>query len=148
MPYQGLLVMMLLFANSDLKTSNNTVFEHEGNGRIEQWYVVRDLGASLGEMGIFGAQRNDPALYEQQSFITGIVDGFVDFDYPRKERMLTEGRITPKEVVWACNLLARLTERQWQDAFRAGGYSPEVAERFIRKIRQNIVQGQQLASAQ
>lgn len=146
MPYQGLLVMMLLFANSDLKTSNNSVFEHEGNGRIEQWFVVRDLGASLGEMGIFGAMRNDPALYEQQPFITGIVDGFVDFDYPRKERMLTEGRITPQEVVWACNLLARLTERQWRDAFRAGGYSPEVAARFIRKIRHNIDQGLQLAS--
>ena len=32
------------------------------------------------------------------------------------------------------NLLAGLSERQWQDAFRAGGYNPEVSARFIRKI--------------
>ena len=146
MPYQGLLVMMLMFANSDLKTSNNTVFEHEGNGRLEQWYAVRDLGASLGEMAIFGAMRNDPELYEKQPFITGIVDGFVEFDYARKERMLTEGRITPAEVAWASNLLARLSDRQWSDAFRAGGYPPDVAARFIKKIRQNIAQGQQIAT--
>jgi hypothetical protein len=145
MPYQGLLVMMLMFANSDLKSSNNTVYEHEQNGRIEQWYVVRDLGASLGELKIFGAMRNDPSLFEKQPFITGVVDGFVEFDYARKERMLTEGRITPNEVAWASNLLARLTDRQWRDAFRAGGYPPEVAARFIRKIRQNIAQGQQVA---
>ena len=94
MPYQGLLVMMLLFANGDLKNSNNSLYEVTRDGATEQWYVVRDLGASLGERGIFKPMRNDPGLFEQESFITGAGNGFVQFDHPMKERMLVEGRIT------------------------------------------------------
>jgi hypothetical protein len=147
MPYQGLLVMMLLFANGDLKNSNNSLYEVTRDGATEQWYVVRDLGASLGERGIFKPMRNDPGLFEQESFITGVGNGFVQFDHPMKERMLVEERITPAEVVWASNLLGRLTERQWRDAFRAGGYDNDVAGRFIRKIRQSITEGQRVTAA-
>jgi len=42
-------------------------------------------------------------------------------------------------------MLATLTERQWRDAFRAGGYAPDVADRFIGAIRTRIAQGQQIA---
>jgi hypothetical protein len=147
MPYQGMLVMMLLFANGDLKNSNNTLYEVTRDGAAEQWYVVRDLGASLGERGIFKPMRNDPGLFEQESFITGVANGFVQFDHPMKERMLVEGRITPAEVAWASNLLGRLTERQWRDAFRAGGYDNDVAGRFIRKIRQSITEGQRVTAS-
>ena len=31
------------------------------------------------------------------------------------------------------------------DAFRAGGYAPDVADRFIRRIKAKIHEGQQLA---
>jgi len=48
------------------------------------------------------------------------------------------------EVRWAGTLLARLTDRQWHDAFRAGGYPTDVADRFIRKIRSNIEAAQSL----
>jgi hypothetical protein len=144
-PYQGLLVILLMFASTDLKNSNNTVYDVVRDGRTQQWYVVRDLGASLGEFGIFAAKRNDVALFEKQPFITGIANGFVEFDYPRQYRMLIDGRITPEEVEWASNLLAGLSDRQWSDAFRAGGYEPDVAARFIRKIRANIAEGQQIS---
>jgi hypothetical protein len=85
-------------------------------------------------------------LFEQQEFITGFKNGFVEFDHPIKQRMLVQGRITPGEVAWAGNLLAGLSESQWQDAFRAGGYNPHVAERFIRKIRLNIAAAQQIST--
>ena len=53
-------------------------------------------------------------------------------------------RITVDDVQWAGTLLARLTDRQWHDAFRAGGYPTDVADRFIRKIRLNIEAAQSL----
>jgi hypothetical protein len=34
-----------------------------------------------------------------------------------------------------------LTDQQWQDAFRAGGYAPELANRFIRRFKQKIDEG-------
>jgi hypothetical protein len=115
-------------------------------GSTEEWYVVRDLGCALGEFGLMRPKRNDSHLFEQQAFITGSANGFVEFDHPIKQRMLVEGRITPSEVAWAGNLLAGLSESQWQDAFRAGGYNPDVATRFIRKIRLNIAAAQQINS--
>ena len=47
---------------------------------------------------------------------------------------------------WACSLLAQLTDRQWQDAFRAGGFQPDVAARFIRALKAKVDQGLKLAS--
>ena len=37
--------------------------------------------------------------------------------------------------------LDALTDAQWQDAFRAGGYSKELADRFIRRLEQKIAEG-------
>ena len=41
----------------------------------------------------------------------------------------------------AMSLLSRLSEKQWQDAFRAGGYEPATANRFISKLREKMAQG-------
>jgi len=38
-----------------------------------------------------------------------------------------------------------LSDQQWSDAFRAGGYGPEVADRFIGRLHQKIADGEQLA---
>ena len=37
--------------------------------------------------------------------------------------------------------MARLSDAQWHDAFRAGGYSREDAARYIAKFKEKIVQG-------
>jgi hypothetical protein len=52
--------------------------------------------------------------------------------------------ISAGDVRWASELLAGLTDRQWSDAFRAGGYEPAVADRFIRRLHQKIADGQRL----
>ena len=144
-PYQGLLVILLMFARPDFKNSNNTLCDVTREGTTEQWCIVRDLGGALGEFGLMRPKRNDSQLFEQQEFITGSANGFVEFDHPIKQRELVEGRITASDVAWAGNLLAGLSERQWQDAFRAGGYNPEVSARFIRKIQLNIAAAQQIS---
>jgi hypothetical protein len=43
-----------------------------------------------------------------------------------------------------CALLARLSPRQWQEAFRAGGYEDSVATRYIRRLQQKIADGLKL----
>ena len=144
-PYQGLLVILLMFASPDFKNSNNTLYDVTREGRQSSGTSCAISAARSASSGSCGRRGTIRELFEQQEFITGSANGFVEFDHPIKQRELVEGRITASEVAWAGNLLAGLSERQWQDAFRAGGYNPEVAARFIRKIRLNIAAAQQIS---
>jgi hypothetical protein len=140
-PWRGALVMMVLFNNSDLKPSQNAIYDldppREGARR---WYVVRDLGQALGETGTLFPQRGDIEKFERQGFVLGVEGGRVRFDYSGRWKELFRD-LTPADVKWTCQRLDRLTPRQWDDAFRAGGYAPELAARFIRRFRQKIDQG-------
>jgi len=144
-PYQGLLVILLLFDSSDLKNSNNTLYDVTRHDGPTQWYVVRDLGTALGETGRLGPKRGNVELLARNRFITGVKDGFVTFDYHGWHQELIENRITPDDVGWAMALLERLTERQWRDAFRAGGYDADTSARFIGVIHARIAEGRQIA---
>lgn len=144
-PYQGLLVTLLLFNSSDLKNSNNVLYRYRPSPDREQlWYVVRDLGTALGETGRVGPRRGDIDAFERTRFILGVTQGHVRFDYHGFHRELVEGRVTPADVRWATTLLAGLTMDQWRDAFRAGGFEPATAERFIRRIQARIQEGRAL----
>jgi len=144
-PYHGLIVVMMVFNSSDLKDSNNTLYElpspREGARR---WFIVRDLGSALGETGKLDPSENDPDLFERHGFIRGVNNGFVEFSYRGWHQELVRDRITPGDVRWACDLLAKLSEAQWADAFRAGGYETSVAQRFIRRITAKIGEGQKM----
>ncbi len=144
-PYQGLLVILMMFNSSDLKNANNTLYEHHRGDFVEQWYVVRDLGTALGESGRVAPVRGDPTRFEQFQFIVDVHGGFVRFDYHGFHQELVRDRITPDDVGFACEMLSQLTDTQWRDAFRAGGYTPDVADRYIRKLQANIAQGRQIA---
>jgi len=140
-PYQGLLVILLLFNSSDLKNSNNTLYEYDDGsaGRPTQWYVVRDLGLALGRTGRIAPRRNNLTVFEQTRFITDVSGDFVVFgDYRGLHAELLRNRITREDVQWAARLVGGLTDRQWQDAFRAGGYEPRLAARFISILRGRI----------
>ena len=143
-PYQGLLVVLMMFNSTDLKNSNNSLYQYTRAGRAEKWYVVRDIGAALGDTNALAPRKNHPDTFERHPFILGTSNGFVQFAYNGWYKNLVRDRITPDDVAWASNLLGRLSDRQWNDAFRAGGYDPPTAGRFIRKLRQKIEQGQSL----
>ena len=140
-PYQGLLVLLMMFNSTDLKNSNNSLYEYKTAGRVERWYVVRDIGAALGDTHQFAPRKNHPDTFERSPFILGVNSGSVQFAYNGWYKNLVRDRISPEDVVWASNLLGRLSDRQWRDAFRAGGYAPETAERFIRTLRAKIEEG-------
>jgi hypothetical protein len=144
-PYEGLLSILLVFNSWDLKDSNNTIYERRHDGQIDRWYVVRDLGAALGESARRAPKRNNIDRFERQKFITGVTDGFVDFTYHGWQPRLVRRAITVDDVRWAAALLAGLSDRQWHDAFRAGGYTDDLSARFIRKIKGNLAQAQAIA---
>ena len=143
-PYQGLLVIMMLFDSTDLKNSNNTIYDFKGPDGEEPWYVVRDLGSALGETGRLDPKRNDPELLAHDTFVSGIHDGFVVFDYHGYHQELYSNRITPRDVQWACDLAGRLTDEQWHQLFAATGYEPETANRFIATLEKRIEQGRSI----
>jgi hypothetical protein len=143
-PYQGLLVMLLMFNSSDIKNENNALYEvRQHRDTAGRWYVVRDLGTALGETGRLAPQRGDPDIFERQPFITGVTDGFVQFNYHGWHQELFK-RISPEDVVWASEWLGRLSDKQWSDAFRAGGFEPAIANRFIARLHQKIADGRRL----
>ena len=146
-PYGGLLALMMMVNSTDLKDSNNTLYEHKNGNRVEHWYVARDLGAALGDTHRFAPRKGDIDAFERMPFILGVSNGHVQFAYNGWYKRLVQDRITPEDVAWASNLLAQLSERQWQDAFRAGGFEPQVANRYIRKLREKMDQGRALTRA-
>lgn len=150
--FRGLIVAQLILNNWDLKTTNNRIYEPTTPlttaGRV---YMVRDLGASLGWsrqflpnklLRVAGDQgtKNDIDGFERQGFIARVEGSRIDFDYRGMHQGLVD-RLEPADVVWACERLAPLSDSQWQAAFRAGGYAPPIAERYITKIKQKIAQG-------
>jgi hypothetical protein len=143
-PYQGLLVMLMMFDSSDLKNENNALYEVNKHGDgVARWYVVRDLGTALGETGRLAPQRGDPDIFEREPFITAVKDGIVEFNYHGWHQELLKN-ISPADVAWASEWLGQLSEQQWSDAFRAGGYAPAVADRFISRLRQKIAEGRRV----
>ena len=144
-PYQGLIVLLMMFNSTDLKNSNNSLYEHKRGDFVEHWYVTRDVGSALGDTQRMAPRKNHPDSFEQMPFILGVSNGYVDFAYNGWYRNLVDHRITVDDVVWASELLGRLSDRQFEDAFRAGGYQPEVAARFIAKLKEKIQQGRSLA---
>lgn len=151
-PFRGLVVAQLILNAWDLKTANNRIyFSTDPAMRPSRQFIVRDVGASLGEarqfalfhrLGTRGFQgtKNDIAGFERQGFITAVDGSRVQFDYRGVNQALVH-RLTVADVVWTCELFARIPDEHWRAAFRAGRYAPEIAERYIRKIKQKIAQG-------
>ena len=95
---------------------------------------MRDLGTALGETGRLKPKRSDPDLFERLRFVNGVNDGYVEFNYHGWHQELLRHRITPQDMQWACDLLTGISHSQWREAFRAGGYPPADAERYIRRL--------------
>jgi len=145
-PYQGLIVLLMMFNSTDLKNSNNTLYERRNGDLVEQWYSPRDLGAALGDANAMAPRKNHPESFEKTPFILGAPNGKVEFAYSGWYKNLVRDRITPAEVAWASELLGRLSDKQWADAFKAGGYDPDDAARFISKLKEKIAEGRSLGS--
>ena len=142
--FKGMLVMHAMLGNSDLKDAQNVLYTLvkplEGAAR---WYVARDLGQTFGRTGVLDPPRGDADVFEQTRFIRGVTNGKVQFEYSGRHKALFDD-IAPADVRWICTSLAALSDRQLDDAFRAGGYPKSLADRFIRRLKQKIAEGRSL----
>ena len=143
--FQGLIVLMALLNNWDLKDTNNVIFHVRGDTPRgdELHYVISDLGATFGKTGNlpliwhFTRSRNKPVDYRKELFIEEVKSGRVFFHYGGKSQELFDD-IRVEEARWIGGWLSRLSERQIRDAFRAANYSPLEIVVLTEGVRQRI----------
>ena len=152
----GLLVLMSLINNWDLKDVNNSVYTTREGALI---CVVSDLGASFGSAGFSfpkSKSRSNLESYRDSAFVRRAGSDEVDFeaphrpafirafglpDYMKRLSMQTLGRDIPRQhVKWIAGILSKLSSAQIRDAFRAGGYTPEEIEGFAKVVESRIAQ--------
>ncbi|HKR01689.1 MAG TPA: hypothetical protein VJT09_13500 [Pyrinomonadaceae bacterium] len=143
---QGLIVMMGLLNNWDIKDSNNVVlYMPAGSGSrvAESLYAISDLGATFGRTGNvpffwrFTRSRNNPKDYAQARFIDKVKGNRVAFRYGGKNRGLFKN-ITVEDARWIGGLLSRLSQRQIADAFRAANYDSAEVRLLTDAVRRRI----------
>jgi hypothetical protein len=143
----GLVVMMAILNSWDLKTSNNKIYEVSG-GRLPRVYVVKDLGESLGRsVNLFLGSESNLEQFLHERFIRDVEkDGRVHLYYkPMLLSRSVEHDLTVDDVLWTCGRLARLSERQWRDAFRAGGYNDAEVTAYVDRVKDKMRDGLALA---
>ena len=101
-----------------------------------KWFRLRGFGQGT---------RNDLQGFEQQGFIQGIRGTRVEFDYSGIYRDVI-ATVTPAHVRWACARISRLSDEQWSDAFRAGGYNENQTARYVARIKWKLRQGLDLTA--
>lgn len=148
---KGLIVANLIVNNWDIKPSQNRIYTNvtrsagAGSAKVDRWFVVQDVGASLGKTGWPVGNRNNIDDFESQKLVTGVRDGRVQFDYHARHKELLSD-ITPADVVWICRLFERISDKQWADLFAGAHMSDELGGRYTRKIKSKIQEGLALQS--
>jgi hypothetical protein len=155
--------MMVLMANYDNRLANNKILTAPNSeGVLESRYVTTDVGATFGKVGGMGSKRSKNSLsdYRENKFVLGVENGFVKFDFEtkpkgmgkfasffkpsykssqaKKERAMKN--ITVENARWIGSMLAKLSDEQLRDAFRAANYETETMEGFIKTLRERIDQ--------
>src|ERR1044072_8593930 len=137
--FAGLVMLMGLLNNWDLKDTNNKVVYFPGeSGQGELRYVISDLGATFGKTGNFITHsRNEPEKYVKTGFVDKVEGGYVRFDYNGKNSGLFD-TVTVEQARWIGDILARLSEEQIKDAFRAANYKPDEVEALAQEVMGRI----------
>jgi hypothetical protein len=133
--FTGLVVLMGLLNNWDLKDTNNKVVYFPGEGgQGELRYIISDLGATFGKTGNFITHsRNEPEKYVKTGFVDKVEGGYVRFDYNGKNGGLFDA-VTVEQARWIGDVLSQLSEEQVKDAFRAANYKPAEVEALAQEV--------------
>jgi hypothetical protein len=161
--FNGLKVLMVLVANYDTRLDNNQIYtvKNPETGAFEARYVVTDIGATFGKVGGMGGGRSKNVLedFRSSKFIESVEGGMVNFDYHTKpkgaggafaslfgggyaKRQANKEKamrsIPVEDVRWIGARLARLSDEQLRDAFRAAHYDNSTMEGFVKTLRERI----------
>jgi hypothetical protein len=143
--FNTLLGVLMVLNSTDLKNSNNTIYERKAKGPEERWYVVRDIGAALGDTGRFAPAKGDADAFARRPLLAAVEGELLQFNYHGWHQELVRRRITRHDLGRAVALLERLSDRQWHDAFRAAGYTPAEAQPFIDTIASRLADARSAA---
>ena len=74
---RGLIVLMVMINNWDLKTSNNTIYERRSGAAPAREYVVKDLGVAFGRSVryLMLGKGNDIGEFNREGFISRVDNG-------------------------------------------------------------------------
>ena len=133
--------MMVFINNWDIKDENNEIlFVRAGemdNG--ESRYIISDLGGSLGKTGSFVSRsRNKPEDFLKSDFIKEVKNGVVELNYKGKRQDLFKGITVEQARYELGERLARLSDQQIMDAFRAANYTSEEMQMLAEGVRWRI----------
>ena len=136
---KGLVVLMALLNNWDLKDVNNKVLLVKNeSGENELHYIISDLGATFGKTGNFITHsRNEPEKYVKTKFVEKTEGNRVRFAFNGKQGELLND-ITVEDAKWIGGLLAQLSDKQLADAFRAANFTPEEVDILTVEVRDRI----------
>ena len=140
--FQGMVVLMSLLNNWDLKDDNNKILyvPATDGGQAELRYIISDLGATFGKTGgVLSHNRNAPEDFVKSKFVEGVEGNRVRFAYGGKNAGLFKN-ISVADTKWIANWLSQLSDQQLNDAFRAANYSPEEIEFWTRALKARIDQ--------
>ena len=154
--FNGLRVMMALIRNWDLDNENNAILEGQKTPR-RQIYLVTDVGTAFGASGRRYYERNSTGnldAYRRGWLVAKIKPDSIDLHFPAMPPLsfisdlpfyLQQlharwiGKHIPRaDAKWIGSLLAQLSPDQIRDAFRAGGYSPDVVEAYTTTLMSRI----------
>lgn len=143
---QGLIIMMALLNNWDIKDTNNKILlvRNQNAGQSELQYVVSDLGATFGRVKTnapviwrFRRNRNDPEDYSRDPFLEDVKRDNVYLFYKGKRQDLFDF-IAVEDARWVGGLLSKLSDDQIGDAFRAANYTPSQVRILTEAVRSRI----------
>ena len=133
--------MMALLNNWDLKTANNVILQvAKPDGTTELQYVISDVGATFGKTGgPISHSRNEPEKYVKTKFVEGTNGDRIKFAYSGKQGSLFD-QVSVADAKWIGGLLAQLSDKQIEDAFRAGDFTPEETQMLVAEVKERINQ--------
>lgn len=124
----GLKIMMEIICNTDLKPEQQHVYDIDG---AEQRYIAADVGMSFGKAGrTILRTKGNLKDYRALPLIKHAGPEFIDFWYFK--------HIPREHARWIGSYLARLSDKQISDAFRAAGFTPAEVDGFATKVREKI----------
>jgi hypothetical protein len=140
---KGLMLMMALINNWDMKSANNVLIE---DGDMQK-YVISDLGVSFGKTGSnplplfwrIGRSRNDPQGYSKTRLVSGTSREHVHVVFNGKNRSRMHD-FTHEDAAWLAGLLKQLSDKQIRDMFRAANYSNADVNLLTRSLKTRIAQ--------
>ena len=137
--FQGLKIMMALINNWDLKDSNNEMIQLRNGNQLR--YIISDLGATFGHASTtpllwrFTRSRNNPSNYAKSDFLEKVKGDRVVLHFGGKNRGLMKD-IDVEDAQWTGSLLAKLSDAQLRDAFRAANYTPGQINLLVQEVRE------------